>query len=115
MLHGTPSWSRWHGATERATPSRPALPTQPPRLGHPYGLQALARECEQLAGLAPDSKRRNRTLYVAGLRLHSLAAGGVLDEADVTAQLLAAAQRCGLDQREAARTIASARDTAIQH
>jgi hypothetical protein len=28
---------------QRATASRPALPTQPPRLGHPYGLQAGPR------------------------------------------------------------------------
>jgi hypothetical protein len=100
---------------EHATSATPALPAQPPRLGHPYGLRALAVECEQLAELALDSRRRNATLYLAGLRLHSLAAGGVLDPDDVTAHLLEAAQRCGLDQREAIRTIASARDVASRH
>jgi hypothetical protein len=63
--------------------------------------------------------RAPRTIgnYLDQLRLAEawMAAGGVLDEADVTAQLLAAAQRCGLDQREAERTIASARAITIKH
>jgi hypothetical protein len=100
--------------SERATPGRPALPEQPPRLGHPYGLQALTRECAALSDLTTDSRQRNRTLYLAGLRLHSLAAGGVLDQADVTVHLLAAAQRCGLSEKAAA-TIESPRKVASQH
>jgi Bifunctional DNA primase/polymerase, N-terminal len=100
---------------QRPAPISPALPTQPPRMGHQYGLTALAAECEQLAATPADSQRRNATLYLAGLRLHSLAAGGVLDPDDVTAHLLAAARRCGLGDREAARTIASAREIAIRH
>jgi hypothetical protein len=114
-LPAVPTVLRGLLAPERPTSAIPALPAQPPRLGHPYGLHALARECEQLAELTPDSRRRNATLYLAGLRLHSLAAGGVLDPDDVTVHLLAAAQRCGLDQREATRTIASARQIASRH
>jgi hypothetical protein len=84
-------------------------------LGHPYGRVALEAECAQLAALSPDSKRRNSTLYLAGLRLHSLAAGGVLDPTEVDQRLTAAAASNGLGIREIQRTIDSARRIASQH
>jgi hypothetical protein len=61
---------------------------------------------------------RNRTLYRAGLRLFSLAAGGVLDRAQVEAGLMFAAERSGLLREEPTQTrntIRSAEQTAIQH
>jgi len=97
----------------RQTPTPAAL--QLPTVGHPYVTTALARECEQLAATPPDSKRRNHTLYTAGLRLHSLAAGGALDPGEVDTRLLAAARTCGLGEREAQATLASARRVAEQH
>jgi len=78
----------------RATASTPALPAQPARLGHPYGLEALARECDSWPA-SPATVSAATHAVPGRLRLHSLAAGGVLDEAEVTAQLLAAAAAVG--------------------
>jgi Bifunctional DNA primase/polymerase, N-terminal/YspA, cpYpsA-related SLOG family len=97
---------------------RPAsLPSRSVPPGHPYGQAALARECGELAAMPPDSGR-NRRLFDAGLRLYSLAAGGVLDEAQVERELLEAAERCGLLATEAKATrltLASARRVGIAH
>jgi hypothetical protein len=97
---------------------RPApLPSRPVQPGHPYGQAALARECGELATMPPDSGR-NRRLFEAGLRLYSLAAGGVLDEEQVERGLLKAAERCGLLATEAKATrltLASARRIGMAH
>jgi Bifunctional DNA primase/polymerase, N-terminal/YspA, cpYpsA-related SLOG family len=93
------------------------LPSRPVQPGHPYGQAALARECGELAAMPPDSGR-NRRLFDAGLRLYSLAAGGVLDEAQVERELLRAAERCGLLATEAKATrltLASARRVGMAH
>jgi Bifunctional DNA primase/polymerase, N-terminal len=98
-------------------PAQSARPTvRPPGPGHPYGQQALQARLAEVAH-APHGQR-NRTLYQAGLRLFSLAAGGVLDRAEVEAALLAAAERSGLlaeEPTQTRRTIRSAEQTAIQH
>ncbi len=99
--------------TERAT----ELPSRPVQPGHPYGQAALDGECRELAAMPPDSGR-NRRLFDAGLRLYSLAAGGVLDEAQVERELLKAAERCGILQTEAKATrltLASARRIGMAH
>jgi hypothetical protein len=91
--------------------------TRPVEPGHPYGQAALDAECRELADMPPDSGR-NRRLFDAGLRLYSLAAGGVLDEAQVEQELLKAAERCGLLATEAKATrltLASARRIGMQH
>ncbi len=93
------------------------LPSRPVQPGHPYGQAALAAECRELAAMPPDSGR-NRRLFDAGLRLYSLAAGGVLDEAQVERELLKAAERCGLLATEAKATrltLASARRIGMAH
>jgi hypothetical protein len=98
---------------ERAAPP-PSRPVQP---GHPYGQVALDGECRELAAMPPNSGR-NRRLFDAGLRLYSLAAGGVLDEAQVERELLKAAERCGLLATEAKATrltLASARRIGMAH
>jgi hypothetical protein len=98
---------------ERPTP----LPPRRVRPGHPYGQAALDGECRELAAMPPDSGR-NRRLFDAGLRLYSLAAGGVLDEAQVERELLRAAERCGLLATEAKATgltLASARQIGMAH
>jgi Bifunctional DNA primase/polymerase, N-terminal/YspA, cpYpsA-related SLOG family len=97
---------------------RPApLPSRPVQPGHPYGQAALDGECRELAAMPPDSGR-NRRLFDAGLRLYSLAAGGVLDEAQVERELLKAAERCGLLATEAKATrltLVSARRIGMSH
>jgi hypothetical protein len=98
---------------ERAAP----LPSRPVQPGHPYGQAALDGECRELAAMAPDTGR-NRRLFDAGLRLYSLAAGGVLDETQVERELLNAAERCGLLATEAKATrltLASARRIGMAH
>jgi hypothetical protein len=94
-----------------------SLPSRPVEPGHPYGQAALARECGELAAMPPNSGR-NRRLFDAGLRLYSLAAGGVLDEEQVERGLLKAAERCGLLATEAKATrltLASARRIGTAH
>jgi Bifunctional DNA primase/polymerase, N-terminal len=102
---------------ERPAPTQPARPTaRPIGPGHPYGQRALQARLAEIAH-APHGQR-NRTLYQAGLRLFSLAAGGVLDRAEVEAGLLAAAERSGLlaeEPTQTHRTIRSAEQTASQH
>jgi hypothetical protein len=98
---------------ERTAP----LPSRPVQQGHPYGQAALDGECRELAAMPPDSGR-NRRLFDAGLRLYSLAAGGVLDEAQVERELLKAAEQCGLLATEAKATrltLASARRIGTQN
>ncbi len=128
--HGAYTWVR--GLDTPLKPAPPALQAllQPRRVerpeplqsrvvepGHPYGQAALAGECEELAAMPPDSGR-NRRLFDAGLRLYSLAAGGVLDEEHVERELLKAAERCGLLATEAKATrltLASARRIGMAH
>jgi hypothetical protein len=89
---------------ERPQPAQPAArPTIWPQTpGHPYGQRALEARLAEVAR-APRGER-NRTLYTAGLRLFSLAAGGILERSQVEAGLLAAAERSGLLREEPAQT-----------
>jgi hypothetical protein len=102
---------------ERPQPYRPAVPTiRPATPGHPYGQRAMEARLAEVAR-APQGDR-NRTLYWAGLRLFSLAAGGVLDRAEVEAGLLAAAERSGLlgeEPTQTRNTIRSAEQVAKDH
>jgi hypothetical protein len=128
--HGAYTWVR--GLDTPLEPAPPALQellrprqaqramelsSRPVQPGHPYGQAALDGECRELAAMPPDSGR-NRRLFDAGLRLYSLAAGGVLDEAQVERELLKAAERCGLLATEAKATrltLASARRIGMAH
>jgi hypothetical protein len=86
------------------------------RAGHPYGRSALQQELAAVAK-APRG-RRNHTLYQAGIRLYSLAAGGILDHDEVHHGLLAAAEASRLLTEEPAqtrRTLASAERTGLAH
>jgi Bifunctional DNA primase/polymerase, N-terminal len=102
---------------ERPQPTRPAVPTIPPAApDHPYGQRAMEARLAEVAR-APQGDR-NHTLYRAGLRLFSLAAGGVLDRAQVEAGLLAAAERSGLlrdEPTQTRNTIRSAEQVAKEH
>jgi hypothetical protein len=93
------------------------LPSRPVQPGHPYGQAALEGESRELAAMPPNSGR-NRRLFDAGLRLYSLAAGGVLDQAQVERELLKAAEDCGLlgtEPRATRLTLASARRIGMAH
>jgi hypothetical protein len=102
---------------ERPQPTRPAPATIRPAIpGHPYGQRAMEARLAEVARASQGD--RNRTLYRAGLRLFSLAAGGVLDRAEVETGLLAAAERSGLlrdEPTQTRNTIRSAEQIAKDH
>ncbi len=99
--------------------SPPAALTRPPgATGRPVGTVAppgdrkaaygrRALESEALAVALAVEGTRNHTLNTAALKLGQVVAGGYLDAAEVVATLLAAAERAGLERREAEATIAS--------
>ena len=94
-------------------PFRPSTPITPITRGHAYGQAALRDELADVAQAKEGT--RNDTLYRAGLKLHSLAAAGLLDPDHVDRQLSAAADHAGLPASEVQRTVASARRTGRQH
>jgi len=71
-----------------------------------YGRAALESELAKVS-TAPEGTR-NHTLNVAGCKLFSLVAGGVLDEHDVRQGLTSAALQAGLQPREIEATLRSA-------
>jgi Bifunctional DNA primase/polymerase, N-terminal len=93
------------------TTTRPADPTTPPALGHPYGRTVLAAELAALGRATPG--QRNRTLNRTAFKVYRYVAGGVLDEQDVTLAFTTAALAIGLDWAEIARTLASARTAGL--
>ena len=100
----------------RHQPPEPMPRFREPAAGHPYGQAALQRELAAVA--AAPKGRRNHTLYQAGIRLYSLVAGGVLDNTEVYAGLLAAAEASGLlngEPDQTHRTLASAERTGLAH
>jgi Bifunctional DNA primase/polymerase, N-terminal len=100
----------------RQAPPHTAPPFRPAAAGHPYRRTVLEQELSRVAQ-APKGTR-NHTLYQAGIRLYSLAAGGVLTRDDVQAGLLAAVEASRLLTEEPAqtrRTLASAERTGLAH
>ncbi len=100
----------------------PAPTVRPAAPGHPYGRAVLQAETARVAGAqAPAPGRggqRNQVLWEAARNLYNLVAGGVLDEATVTAELERAAGACGLltdEPRQTRRTLASARQVGMAH
>lgn len=78
-----------------------------------YGPAALAREAASVATAKKGT--RNHTLNCAAFNLGQLIAAGQLTEADVTAELTAAALRAGLTGAETARTITSGFSAGQRH
>ena len=78
----------------------------------PYGLSALADECQDLA--TTPSGGRNTRLNLAAFRLAQLVAGGELTAATVERELLAAASSAKLDAREAEATFKSGFDAGMR-
>lgn len=70
-----------------------------------YAAAALDRELDQVRAATPGT--RNHALNRAAFSLGQLVAVGLLDQAPVTAALVAAAAVCGLDDDEARLTVAS--------
>jgi Bifunctional DNA primase/polymerase, N-terminal len=96
---------------DRPTPIRPADPTRPPPLGHPYGRTVLAAE---LAALGRATRgNRNRILNRTAFKVYRYVAGGLLDEQEVTLAFTSTARSIGLSAAETARTLASARTAGL--
>lgn len=102
---------------EALTPAAPEAPRAivraPMERPTGYGPAALSQEADHVA-TAPKGQR-NHALNRAAFSLGQLVATGHLDEADVTAELTAAALSAGLDATEAARTIASGLKAGSRH
>lgn len=102
---------------EALTPATPAAPRASAH--HPvarptgYGPAALAREAEAVATTRVGG--RNHALNRAAFSLGQLIAAGHLTEDEVTADLAGAALEAGLDETEAARTIASGIRAGLRH
>ena len=76
-----------------------------PTRGGTYGRGALRAECERVSFAPPGC--RNAALNKGAFRLGQLLDREILDVNEVVGQLLVAAARCGLDDKEATRTILS--------
>jgi hypothetical protein len=110
---------------ERAQPARSmpaALPVRQDGPGEPWARSALVRELRRLATARPPAPgrpgERNQVLWEAARNLYNLVATGALDEREVEAGLLDAAERCGLladEPRQTRRTLASARQVGLAH
>jgi hypothetical protein len=91
----------WGYATrpKRPTPAGPTVPpsSNPDRAAR-YAQGALTAEVRNVTAAVEGC--RNETLFHAAANLRKYIRAGVLNEADVTAQLTAAAYHCGLDDRE---------------
>lgn len=105
----------WIASLLRPLESRPAVGEPLPlatalapvraRLGGAYALAALARETTRVEGAAVGT--RNDTLNRAAYSLGTLVGGGMLDRAEVEAELTRAALVAGLEARETASTLRS--------
>jgi Bifunctional DNA primase/polymerase, N-terminal len=100
----------------------PAPTVRPAQPGHPYGRAVLEAETTRIATARPPGPggggERNQVLWQAARNLYNLVAGGVLDEAEVTAELERAAAACGLltdEPHQTQRTLASARQVGMAH
>lgn len=71
----------------------------PPAGGSRYGEVALARTCEEIAGLAEGS--RNMELSRAAYRIGGLVGSGHVGEREATDALARAGEACGLPRQEA--------------
>jgi len=85
----------------------PVVPAAHRPIAHPdrYALAALAAESDRVAAAVPGT--RNDTLNRAAFALGRLVGAGLLDPAEVTRELDAAARRAGLGRSETRRTIRS--------
>lgn len=99
------AWARMLMPKPPAAPKRRHTAAEPGAAGTPYGLAALAGECEAVA--ATGEGGRNHRLNEAAFNAGTLIAAGELDLAHAIDQLAAAADTAGLPTNEAEKTIAS--------
>lgn len=104
MLDWNELWAQRFGPRTAPEQHAPVTPLDPVRASR-YAQAALDREVTAVA-TAPEGVR-NDTLNRAGFSLAQLVAAGHIGEADVRAQLSAAARHAGLGEREIANTLAS--------
>jgi Bifunctional DNA primase/polymerase, N-terminal len=91
----------------RRGPERTVTPACPPMVaGEVYGRAALDGELNRLRNAAPHT--RNITLNRTAFRCFQLAAAGLLDPDQVTAEFTSAARQIGLGDQEIGRTLRSA-------
>lgn len=101
-------------ALARPTTSRPSGPARPcTGTASHYAMAALRREAENVA--VSREGARNDALNRAAFKIGTLVGGGEVDRQDVETELLPAAIRCGLPEREAQRTIASGIASGMEH
>ena len=102
---------------ELSKPRRPEAPARDPvslrAAVATYGKRALDDECAQVA--ATTEGRRNDRLNRAAFAMGTLVGAEALDARAAAARLLEAAQRAGLSEHEAMRTIASGLKAGIDH
>lgn len=89
----------------RAAPEPVQRTTAPAGAEERWAAAALAKEAENVR--TAQERTRNDTLNQAALNLGQIVAAGLLDEAQVRAELMAAAQTAGLAPSAAAATITS--------
>jgi hypothetical protein len=97
-------------------PARPAPPAGYLTSPRSYAQRVLADECASLAATARGG--RNWRLWVAARNSYNFAAGGALEDDEVEAALLAAADACGLlaeEPRQTRLTIQSGRRVGLAH
>jgi hypothetical protein len=97
-------------------PPDPAPPSGPLVRPRSYAQRVLADECASLA--ATDRGGRNWRLWLAARNSYNFVAGGALEDHEVEAALLAAADACGLlteEPRQTRRTIGSGRKVGLAH
>lgn len=91
----------------------PSGPAQPAGGDTPYGMKALADECDLVA--AATEGTRNDTLNTAAFRIGRNVAAGKLTEGTARINLEAAGRAAGLDQHETAATVNSGLGSGRQH
>ncbi len=103
-----------HDLLMRRGPERPVTPACRPAVADErYGRAALDGELNRLRNAAPHT--RNIALNRAAFRCFQLAAAGLLDPDQVTAEFTAAAREIGLGDQEIGRTLHSARTGGQTH
>lgn len=97
----------WVRRVERRQEARIEVPIRPTRVAAERGGELIARCADGVARARAGT--RNDTLYKAAYRLASLARAGQLFWSDAEHALISAGLSAGLDQREIAATLRSAR------
>jgi hypothetical protein len=93
------------------TTTRPTHPVGSAAPGHPYGHTVLAAELAALHRATPG--HRNHTLNRTAFKVYRYAAGGLLDDQEVTLAFTTIALASGLSAAEIGRTLASARTAGL--